>query len=148
MLVFLALAACAFAEPKAEAEADPFYYGGYGHGLGYYGGYGHVVYGKRDAEAEAKPSYWQVGNGYPSYVYEDYDYETPYGYVTEAEAEAGLGYYGGYGKRDAEAEAKPSYWQVGNGYPSYVYEAEAEPYYYETPYGYLTEAELESGQYW
>merc|ERR1711970_1390196 len=53
MLIFLALAAFAVAEPeaKAEAKAEPFYYGGYyGHGLGYYGGYGHgYVYGKREA---------------------------------------------------------------------------------------------------
>merc|ERR1719309_368413 len=56
---------------------------------GYYGGYGHgYVYGKREAEAEAKPYY----------------YGGLYGH--------GLGYYGGYvyGKREAEAEAKPYYY--------------------------------------
>merc|ERR1711887_275879 len=91
MLIFLALTACAVADPKAEAEADPFYYGGVGYVYPSYG-YGHVVYGKREAEAEAKPYY----------------YGGLYGH--------GLGYYGGYGhgyvygKREAEAEAKPYYY--------------------------------------
>merc|ERR1712215_107990 len=56
------------AEPKADADADPYYYGGYG--LGGYGGYGGYrsygyglgysglgyrgFYGKREAEAEPK----------------------------------------------------------------------------------------------
>merc|ERR1711962_1059077 len=136
MLIFLALTACAVADPKAEAEADPFYYGGVGYVYPSYG-YGHVIYGKRDAEAEAKPFYYGgVGYGYPSYGYVKreayghvvkreaeaeagrYYYGAPYGYVkreAEAEAEAGRGYYGGYGhvvlgKRDAEAEARPFYY--------------------------------------
>merc|ERR1712002_1203744 len=64
MLIVLALAAC------VAADADPYYYGGYGlgyggYGLGYrsyglgYGGYGlgyrsYGYYGKRDADAEPK----------------------------------------------------------------------------------------------
>merc|ERR1711936_1532709 len=58
LLVVLALAAIAAAEPEAEAKADPYLlYGGYGlghygYGLGHYG-YGHgLYYGKREAEAE------------------------------------------------------------------------------------------------
>merc|ERR1712055_756318 len=59
---------------KREAEADPYYYGGYG---GYYGGYGHGyypysyghfgVYGKRDADAEAEPYLYATGGGLSTY---------------------------------------------------------------------------------
>merc|ERR1712048_809811 len=66
----LALAAVAFAEPEAEAKADPaLLYGAYGYGLPYtYGAYGYRTYGaypytygyygKRsaDAEPEADPA--------------------------------------------------------------------------------------------
>merc|ERR1711909_75321 len=69
----LALAAVAFAEPEADAKADPaLLYGAYGYGLPYagvYGGYrtygaygayagGYGYYGKRsaDAEPEADPA--------------------------------------------------------------------------------------------
>merc|ERR1712080_290729 len=61
LLVVLALAAIAAAEPEAEAKADPYLlYGGYGLGhlgyghLGYGLGYGGYYYGKREAEAEPK----------------------------------------------------------------------------------------------
>merc|ERR1711962_1949861 len=67
-----------FTHYLGKREAEPYYYGGLGYG---YGGY---LYGKRSAEAEAKP-YYALGYG-------------------------GLGYgYGYYGKRSAEAEAKPYY---------------------------------------
>merc|ERR1712001_78870 len=56
LLVVLALAAIAAAEPEAEAKADPYLlYGGYGvghygYGLGYHGlGYRGYYYGKREA---------------------------------------------------------------------------------------------------
>merc|ERR1712029_1267504 len=65
----LALAAVAFAEPEAEAKADPaLLYGAYGYGLPYAGVYGYRTYGaypytygyygKRsaDAEPEADPA--------------------------------------------------------------------------------------------
>merc|ERR1712098_912733 len=46
---------------KREAEADPYYYGGYGHGYYPYS-YGHFgVYGKRDADAEAEPYVYANG---------------------------------------------------------------------------------------
>merc|ERR1711862_527787 len=95
-----------------KREAKP-YYGGY---LGGYGGYGNsLYYGKRSAEAVAKP-YYLGGYGYGGY----------YG-KRSAEAEAKpyyggyLGGYGGYGlgyygKRSAEAEAKPYYGLYGYGY--------------------------------
>merc|ERR1712080_441192 len=50
------------AKRSAEAEADPYYYGGYGYGLGYgyghglYGGYYRGFYGKRSADAEPTPT--------------------------------------------------------------------------------------------
>merc|ERR1712045_392120 len=106
-LVVLALVAAAYAEPEAEAKADPAYwYGNYWGTPSYYGGWGYSGYAspywgvyynrgygywKRDAEAKpeanADPAYW-YGNyyGLPSY----------YG---------GWGYSGyGYWKRDAEAK--------------------------------------------
>merc|ERR1711862_556440 len=67
-----------------KREAKP-YYGGY---LGGYGGYGNsLYYGKRSAEAVAKPYYF-----------------------------GGYGYGGYYGKRSAEAEAKPYYGLYGYDY--------------------------------
>merc|ERR1712180_119750 len=85
-------------EAKPEAEADPYllygrglgYYGGYyGHGLGYAGYYGHglgySVFGKRSADAEAKPDpyYLAYGHGYAGHL--------GYGHL----GYPGLG-YGGY----------------------------------------------------
>merc|ERR1712243_3183 len=63
------------ARESADAEADPYLlYGGhlgyrlggyYGHGLGYGYGLGYRVYGKRSADAEAKPDpYYTYGLGY------------------------------------------------------------------------------------
>merc|ERR1711909_123906 len=128
------LIACLATVAFAEAEADPYYLGGYGlgyghglgygvgyHGLGYAGlGYGHGlgyrVYGKREAEAEPKPeaaadAYYAhgYGLGYHGLGYAGLGYRG-LGY-------AGLGYHGlgyrVYGKREAEAEP----------------EAAADPYY-------------------
>merc|ERR1712198_223982 len=59
-LAIALLAAVAFAEPEAKADADPYLlYGGYyGHALGYagyhYPAYGYHYYGKREADAEPK----------------------------------------------------------------------------------------------
>merc|ERR1711962_1630950 len=79
-----------------KREAEPYYYGGLGYG---HGGY---LYGKRSAEAEAKP-YYALGYG-------------------------GLGYgYGYYGKRSAEAEAKPYYGVYGYGVAPYAVVPEIEP---------------------
>jgi len=65
-------------------------------------GYGGYLYGKRSAEAEAKPYY---ALGY-----------------------SGLGYgYGYYGKRSAEAEAKPYYGVYGYGVAPYAVVPEIEP---------------------
>merc|ERR1712158_34548 len=81
LLVVLALAAIAAAEPEAEAKADPYLlYGGYGlghygYGLGYHGlGYRtYVYYGKREAEAEpkaeAEPYLYGYGYGLGHYGY-------------------------------------------------------------------------------
>merc|ERR1712215_667525 len=154
MLIFLALAAFAVAEPeaKAEAKAEPFYYGGYyGHGLGYYGGYGHgYVYGKREAEPyfySAHPYHVSVAAGASVSIA---------GHAPAAIPGPGVGYAGAgryvansggiihVAKREAEAEAKPyyygGYYGHGLGYyggygHGYVYgkreaKAEAKPYYY------------------
>merc|ERR1712180_312739 len=65
-------------------------------------GYGGYLYGKRSADAEAKP-YYALGYG-------------------------GLGYgYGYYGKRSAEAEAKPYYGVYGYGVAPYAVVPEIEP---------------------
>merc|ERR1711936_573991 len=130
----LALAAVAFAEPEADAEADPaVLYGAYGYGLpsvyggyrtygsygaypyGYrtYGAYPNAYYGKRsadaepEADAEADPAllYGAYGYGLPySSVYRSYG-AYPYGYRTY-----GAYPYAYYGKRsaDAEPEADPA----------------------------------------
>merc|ERR1711936_1442136 len=100
----LALAAVAFAEPEADAEADPaVLYGAYGYGLpsvygGYrtYGSYGAYPYG-----------YGAYGYGLPySGVYRSYG-AYPYGYRTYGAYPYSYGYYG---KRsaDAEPEADPA----------------------------------------
>ena len=81
-----------YGKREAEAEAKPYYYGGYGLGYAGYGGYGYsglgyahhgYYYGKREAEAEAKPYYY---GGYGGY-----GYSRPYSYGTY-----GLGYGRGY----------------------------------------------------
>merc|ERR1712055_1026712 len=123
-LIFLALAAFVAADPeaKADAKADPYYYGGYG-GYGYgglrsygYGGYGlgyggYGYYGKREAEAEpeakaeADPYYYGGYGGYGrSYGYgglRSYGYG---GYGLGYGGYGGYRSYGYYGKREAEAE--------------------------------------------
>merc|ERR1712227_353699 len=115
---------------------------GYAYGLTYASPYVH--YGKRSADAEAKPEadpylvYSGLHHGYAGY---GYGYAA-YPYTT---------YH--YGKREAEAEAEPQYFYSGlhtpylygagytYGYPyatTYHYgkrEAEAEPYYYGGYYG-------------
>jgi len=121
------------------------------------------TYGKREADAEAKP-YWgyggyglpatTLGYGYPS-VYHTYG-------KREAEAEAkpyyGYGYglpattysygypsvYHTFGKREAEAEAKP-YYGYGYGLPATTY-SYGYPSVYHT-YG-KREAEAEAKPYW
>merc|ERR1712018_314026 len=128
------------------AEADPYLvysgYGGLHHGYAGYG-YGYSAYpyttyhyGKREAEAESKPYFYNALH-YPTlysgaYAYGGYPYATygihHYG-KREAEAEpkaeadpaliySGLGYHGlgytgvhsHYGKREAEAESKPYFY--------------------------------------
>merc|ERR1712055_901250 len=84
MLIVLALAACAVAEP----EADP-YYNSYYSG---YGGYGRGVYG-----------YSGIGYGHGSY-----------GYSGLHRGYGGYGVYGRYGKRSAEAEPYLSVYGVGH----------------------------------
>merc|ERR1712034_43794 len=95
--------ACLAAVALAEAEADPYLLYGhglgyYGHGLGYYGGYygglryyGHglgYVYGKRSADAEAKPE------ADPYLLYGGH-----LGYAGHLGYYGGLGHYGyGYGR--------------------------------------------------
>merc|ERR1719347_2044480 len=88
------LAAVAFAEPEAKPKADPYLlYGGYG---GYYGhGLGYSYYGKRDADADAKPYLY----GYGGYGLGHLGYSTGY------YGHHGLG-YSYIGKREAEAEPK------------------------------------------
>merc|ERR1711946_102282 len=124
----LALAAVAFAEPEADANADPaVLYGAYGYGLPYasvyggyrtygaYPGYSYGYYGKRSADAEPEPEadaeadpallYGAYGYGHPySSVYRSYG-AYPYGYRTY-----GAYPYAYYGKRsaDAEPEADPA----------------------------------------
>merc|ERR1712214_75438 len=157
MKVFVLLCVVA----AAMADADPYLvysgYGGLHHGYAGYG-YGYSAYpyttyhyGKRSAEAEAKPEadpylvYSGLHHGYAGYgyggLYRPYSYGYGYGFPTT--------YH--YGKRSAEAE--PQYFYSGlhtpylygagytYGYPyatTYHYgkrEAEAEPYYYGGYYG-------------
>jgi len=92
-------------------------------------GYGGYLYGKRSAEAEAKP-YYALGYGGLGYGYGYYGKRS-----AEAEAKpyyalgyGGLGYgYGYYGKRSAEAEAKPYYGVYGYGVAPYAVVPEIEP---------------------
>merc|ERR1712180_305963 len=95
-------------------------------------GYGGYLYGKRSAEAEAKP-YYALGYGGLGYGYGYYGKRS-----AEAEAKPyyalgygnglGLGYgYGYLGKRSAEAEAKPYYGVYGYGVAPYAVVPEIEP---------------------
>merc|ERR1711971_326913 len=136
LFAVLALAAVAFAEPEAgaNAEADPaLLYGTYGYGVPYAGtygaygaysayrpyAYGGYYYGKRSAEAE--PEAEADADAYYGY----YGYARPYAYGAYG---AGYGYrYGAYpyasayyGKRSADAEPK----------------AEADPALLYSAYGY------------
>merc|ERR1712117_894246 len=113
----LALAAVAFAEPEAEAKADPaLLYGAYGYGLPYagvYGGYrtygaypyAGYDYGKRSADAEPE------AEADPALLYRAYGYGLPYSGVYGYRTYGAYPYtYGYYGKRsaDADAEADPA----------------------------------------
>merc|ERR1739838_291790 len=133
LFAVLALAAVAFAEPEAgaNAEADPaLLYGTYGYGVPSYGAYGAYsayrpysyggyYYGKRSADAE--PEAEADADAYYGY----YGYARPYAYGAYG---AGYGYrYGAYpyasayyGKRSADAEPK----------------AEADPALLYSAYGY------------
>merc|ERR1712184_168880 len=125
----LALAAVAFAEPEADAKADPaVLYGAYGYGLPYasvYGGYrtygaypytyGGAYYGKRSADAE--PEAAADAEADPALLYGAYGYGLPYSGVYRSYGAYPYGYrtygaypYGYYGKRsaDAEPEADPA----------------------------------------
>merc|ERR1712212_1286329 len=186
-----ALVAAAIAEPEADADA---YYSTLGyHGLGYsnyngynglrsyaapaygYRSYGHGYaspyynygayrhFGKRSAEAEAKPeadadAYYNTlgynGLGYANYGYNGYrSYVTPaytrsFGYASPYAYNYGA--YRHFGKRsaDAEADADAYYSTLGyhglgysnygfNGYRSYVAPAyNYGSYSYASPYAY------------
>merc|ERR1712184_97987 len=122
----LALAAVAFAEPEADANADPaVLYGAYGYGLPYasvyggyrtygaYPGYSYAYYGKRSADAEPEAD----AEADPALLYGAYGYDLPYSGVYRSYGAYPYGYrtygaysYGYYGKRsaDAEPEADPA----------------------------------------
>merc|ERR1711936_265720 len=139
----LALAAVAFAEPEADANADPaVLYGAYGYGLPYasvyggyrtygaYPGYSFGYYGKRSADAE--PEAAADAEADPALLYGAYGYGQTYGAYP----------YAYYGKRsadaepEADAEADPAllYGAYGYGLPySGVYRS-----YGAYPYGYRT----------
>merc|ERR1712226_911714 len=110
----LALAAVAFAEPEADAKADPaLLYGAYGAYGAYAGGYGY--YGKRSANAE--PEAAADAEADPALLYGAYGYGLPYSSVYRSYGAYPYGYrtygaypYAYYGKRsaDAEPEADPA----------------------------------------
>merc|ERR1711894_172801 len=156
----LALAAVAFAEPEADAKADPaVLYGAYGYGFPYagvYGGYrtygaygayagGYGYYGKRSADAE--PEAAADAEADPALLYGAYGYGLPYSGVYRSYGAYPYGYrtygaypYAYYGKRsadaepEADAEADPAllYGAYGYGLPySGVYRS-----YGAYPYGY------------
>merc|ERR1711910_188443 len=122
----LALAAVAFAEPEADANADPaVLYGAYGYGLPYasvyggyrtygaYPGYSFGYYGKRSADAE--PEAAADAEADPALLYGAYGYghtygAYPYAYGYDQTYGAYPYTYGYYGKRsaDAEPEADPA----------------------------------------
>merc|ERR1712172_304798 len=124
LFAVLALAAVAFAEPEAgaNAEADPaLLYGPYGYGVPYAGtygaygaysayrpyAYGGYYYGKRTAEAEPK------AEADPALLYSAYGYGLPY-----------AGDYGAYGRYRTYGAYPYSY---GAGYSYGKRSAEAEP---------------------
>merc|ERR1712150_131272 len=114
----------AFAEPEADAKADPaLLYGAYGYGLPYasvYGGYrtygaygayagGYGYYGKRSADAE--PEAAADAEADPALLYGAYGYGLPYSRVYRSYGAYPYGYrtygaypYAYYGKRSADAE--------------------------------------------
>merc|ERR1712150_413822 len=114
----------AFAEPEADAKADPaLLYGAYGYGLPYasvYGGYrtygaygayagGYGYYGKRSADAE--PEAAADAEADPALLYGAYGYGLPYSSVYRSYGAYPYGYrtygaypYAYYGKRSADAE--------------------------------------------
>merc|ERR1712150_39433 len=120
----------AFAEPEADAKADPaLLYGAYGYGLPYasvYGGYrtygaygayagGYGYYGKRSADAETEAA--ADAEADPALLYGAYGYGLPYSSVYRSYGAYPYGYrtygaypYAYYGKRsaDAEPEADPA----------------------------------------
>merc|ERR1712179_11035 len=118
----LALAAVAFAEPEADANADPaVLYGAYGYGLPYasvyggyrtygaYGAYSYGYYGKRSADAE--PEAAADAEADPALLYGAYGYGLPYSSVYRSYGAYPYGYrtygaypYAYYGKRSADAE--------------------------------------------
>merc|ERR1712180_507423 len=115
------------AEPEPEADADAYY-----STLGYHG-LGYSNYGYNGLRSYAAPAY-----GYRSY---GHGYASPYNY----------GAYRHFGKRSAEAEAKPEadafyntlgynglgYANYGyNGYRSYVAPAYTRSFGYASPYAY------------
>merc|ERR1712122_122265 len=109
-LVVLALVAAAYAEPEAEAKADPAYwygnywgtpsyYGGWGYSgyaSPYWGGYYNRGYGYWKTEAEANPEAYWYGNAYGAWGnrwgYSGW-YNRPYGYNW---GYSGYRRYGGY----------------------------------------------------
>jgi len=124
LLLLVALIACAYAEPEADAYFSRYYngysgyypaYSSYGHGYGY-PSYGYRSYGynnyrlyKRDADAEPEAyynSYYAPRSyAYGSYGLRSYGYNyAPYSYGYASPAYG----YGSYGyrlhKREAEAE--------------------------------------------
>merc|ERR1711910_124337 len=152
----LALAAVAFAEPEADANADPaVLYGAYGYGLPYasvyggyrtygaYPGYSFGYYGKRSADAE--PEAAADAEADPALLYGAYGYGHTYGaypYAYGYGQTYGAYPYAYYGKRSADAEpgadaeADPAllYGAYGYGLPySGVYRS-----YGAYPYGYRT----------
>merc|ERR1711910_164359 len=152
----LALAAVAFAEPEADANADPaVLYGAYGYGLPYasvyggyrtygaYPGYSFGYYGKRSADAE--PEAAADAEADPALLYGAYGYGHTYGaypYAYGYGQTYGAYPYAYYGKRsadaepEADAEADPAllYGTYGYGLPySGVYRS-----YGAYPYGYRT----------
>merc|ERR1711872_969079 len=86
-LAVVCLAAVAFGEPEAKADADPYLlYGGYGLGYsGYhypYARYGFGYYGKRSADADPYLLYGGYGGyglGYAGYHYPAYGHVAYYG---------------------------------------------------------------------
>merc|ERR1711915_317962 len=95
-------------------------------------GYGGYLYGKRSADAEAKPyyalGYGGLGYGYGYYGKRSAEAETKPYYGLGYGNGLGLGYgYGYLGKRSAEAEAKPYYRVYGYGVAPYAVVPEIEP---------------------